>query len=441
MISKSKLGLEGLAAVLAILLIAGCTYDGALEKSFYRSERAAAGAGRSDLKVAVVKSKEMQAARFEAEVNAYGVNIEIGESIVQSLRTELQTLFRDVSVVGEVGEGDADIYARPKIEWKETYRNDNIAHLKFEVKLELTFVGRDQKFTIAKYGAVDRTEYSEPEDSRLARAMGAMTMYLASPLTSTAATRAIGNEAKRVIRESLTKLVAKIGKQIEGDGKIADYLAMVRGRDGPASPTETAAATVARVSDYQSTRYKKLSSPYDKFLDGVVVIKHGGGLGTGFFITSRGHIITNDHVVEDQDSVMVKTRSGRVFMGKIIDSDVLKDLALIKIDGPRVVPLDLSDGAEAGIGRSVLAIGTPKGLSWSVSRGIVSAVRDTKHVRYIQTDAAVNSGNSGGPLIDLKSGLVIGVNTMVVRKDIAEGLNFAVSTEDVWRAFKHHFGY
>jgi len=94
-------------------------------------------------------------------------------------------------------------------------------------------------------------------------------------------------------------------------------------------------------------------------------------------------------------------------------------------------PGRLSGGEHAGIGNDVIAIGTPVGLDWSVSRGIVSAVRIDGSRRLIQTDAAVNQGNSGGPLIELASGYVVGVNTIVIRKDIAEGLNFAVSSQDV----------
>ncbi|HEX7008034.1 MAG TPA: trypsin-like peptidase domain-containing protein, partial [Alphaproteobacteria bacterium] len=81
------------------------------------------------------------------------------------------------------------------------------------------------------------------------------------------------------------------------------------------------------------------------------------------------------------------------------------------------------------------AIGTPEGLSWSVSKGIVSALRDLRGLRLVQTDAAINHGNSGGPLIELGSGKVIGVNALSFRKDLAEGLNFAVSAEDVRMTF------
>lgn len=82
-----------------------------------------------------------------------------------------------------------------------------------------------------------------------------------------------------------------------------------------------------------------------------------------------------------------------------------------------------------------MAIGTPMGLEWSVSKGIVSGVRSLDGVEYLQTDTPINSGNSGGPLISLESGKVLGVNTFTVKKDIAEGLNFAIASNEIRNAF------
>ncbi len=85
--------------------------------------------------------------------------------------------------------------------------------------------------------------------------------------------------------------------------------------------------------------------------------------------------------------------------------------------------------------KEVLAIGSPKGLSWSVSKGIISAVRQYGDIQVVQTDAPINSGNSGGPLIDLETGMVVGINTFGFRKDLAEGLNFAVAADEIRETF------
>jgi len=83
----------------------------------------------------------------------------------------------------------------------------------------------------------------------------------------------------------------------------------------------------------------------------------------------------------------------------------------------------------------VLAIGTPEGFDWSITKGIVSAWRPSANCTLIQTDTAINRGNSGGPLISLKTGKVVGVNTLAFKKHIAEGLNFAVSSQDIIESF------
>ena len=157
---------------------------------------------------------------------------------------------------------------------------------------------------------------------------------------------------------------------------------------------------------------------------------------SGFFVSSDGLIVTNRHVVGDENTVAVRTRDGGVGLGHVISRSTLKDLALIRMPGSHFTHLRLSNGAQAGIGNDVIAIGTPEGLAWSVSRGIISAVRDVGRVHLVQTDTAINHGNSGGPLIDLTSGMVVGVNALGFRRDLAEGLNFAVSSEDVLATFR-----
>jgi S1-C subfamily serine protease len=180
---------------------------------------------------------------------------------------------------------------------------------------------------------------------------------------------------------------------------------------------------------------KAVPSKYDDFLNCVVVVRSSRGIGTGFFITSDGYLVTNAHVVENDPSVSIKLRTGRTILGNIMGINKDRDLALIKVDGTHYSWLTLGSIQDAGVGSDVLAVGTPEGLDWSVSKGIVSALRSAGGINLIQTDAAINLGNSGGPLIALSSGKVIGVNTLTFRKDLAEGLNFAVSAEEVSKAF------
>ena len=177
-------------------------------------------------------------------------------------------------------------------------------------------------------------------------------------------------------------------------------------------------------------------SEYDRFQRGVVVVRSSIGIGTGFFVTPEGHIVTNKHGIGDGDgNVSIKTVDHGTLEGKVVQMSEKYDLALVKISANSANWLNLADEAEYKTGLETVAVGAPVGLEWSVSKGILSAVRVYDGILYIQTDTPINKGNSGGPLISLETGNVIGVNSFVVRKDIAEGLNFAIASSEVARAF------
>jgi serine protease Do len=160
--------------------------------------------------------------------------------------------------------------------------------------------------------------------------------------------------------------------------------------------------------------------------------------GSGFIITKDGYIITNNHVIESVNQINVILSDGSSIPAKIVSTDVFADLAVLKVEGrmPGVATLGDSDILKPG--ESVIAIGSPLGdFRNSVTVGVISATGRTLNTgngyemeNLIQTDAAINSGNSGGPLVNL-AGEVVGINTLVVRGDgmssaIAEGLGFAI---------------
>ncbi len=159
-----------------------------------------------------------------------------------------------------------------------------------------------------------------------------------------------------------------------------------------------------------------------RFGDSVVMVKTPSGLGSGFFISESGHLITNYHVVERETSITVSIfdKSGAGYERKelkkvkIIALHPVRDLALLQIDseeaeGIEIKPVVLAEGDGVDVGSLVFAIGNPLGLERSVSQGIVSSrTRSIGYLRFIQTDAAINPGNSGGPLFNAR-GEVIGV--------------------------------
>lgn len=195
----------------------------------------------------------------------------------------------------------------------------------------------------------------------------------------------------------------------------------------------------------------------------VVTVLTDRGIGSGFFISKDGYVLTNAHVVKDNNTVTLKLTNDVTMDAKVIKVDHAKDIALLQAIGLSVVPpfLPLGDSGSSQVGESVVAIGSPLGLEGTVTKGIVSAVnmgskiKDNSvkpvpaahpNITYIQTDAAINHGNSGGPLLNSK-GEVIGINTWGLTSKLiqnnatdsntktevmdSEGLNFAISVNDV----------
>ncbi len=175
-------------------------------------------------------------------------------------------------------------------------------------------------------------------------------------------------------------------------------------------------------------RGPKFASKLGEAVKSCVTVKTGDGHGSGVSITEDGYIVTNYHVVGNVDSVSVITNDGTKKSAKVIRTSPEHDLVLLKVDGVKFLPLEISSGVELEMADDIYAIGTPKmeDLSQTISRGIVSGFRSQENgTRLIQTDASVNSGNSGGALVDAKGKLVGIVNAKLVGVGI-EGVAFAI---------------
>jgi serine protease Do len=158
-------------------------------------------------------------------------------------------------------------------------------------------------------------------------------------------------------------------------------------------------------------------------------------LGSGVIVTNEGHIITNNHVVDQVDEIEVQLSDGRTKKARLVGSDAQTDLAVLKIDDPSVKPLKLGDSDAVQAGDMVLAIGNPFGFEETVTEGIISSKGRPNRVDgfgdFLQTDAAINPGNSGGPLINL-AGEVIGINTAIIsRTGASAGIGFAIPSNTV----------
>jgi len=174
-------------------------------------------------------------------------------------------------------------------------------------------------------------------------------------------------------------------------------------------------------------------TPFDQFFQqffNQMQPRESHALGSGFLISRDGYILTNNHVVEGADEIMVKLKDGTELPAKVIGTDAKLDLGLIKIKGKHFRPVTMGNSDALRVGDWVVAIGNPFGLEQTVTAGIVSAkgrvIGAGPYDNFIQTDAAINPGNSGGPLFNVK-GEVIGINTSIItRSGGSNGIGFAI---------------
>jgi S1-C subfamily serine protease len=181
---------------------------------------------------------------------------------------------------------------------------------------------------------------------------------------------------------------------------------------------------------------------YNQLNDSVVLIQTDLGLGSGFVYDLKGHIITNQHVIDGAESIQVNFLDGNISSAIVVGMDIYSDLAVIKVDPEATTlhPVVLGSSSDLNVGEPVAAMGNPFGLSDTLTVGIVSSLERTLDaaggyviIDIIQIDAAVNPGNSGGPLVNLK-GQVVGVNTAIQSETgTFTGIGFAVPSDTVKR--------
>ena len=158
--------------------------------------------------------------------------------------------------------------------------------------------------------------------------------------------------------------------------------------------------------------------------------RKSSALGSGFIIDKKGIVVTNNHVIKDAEDIIIRVNGNKEYKAKVIGSDPLSDIAVLQLDTEeKFKPVKFGDSDKARIGDWVIAIGNPFGLGGTVTSGIISArnrsIGLTRYEDYIQTDASINSGNSGGPLFDM-NGDVIGINTAILGRSGSIGIGFSI---------------
>ena len=158
--------------------------------------------------------------------------------------------------------------------------------------------------------------------------------------------------------------------------------------------------------------------------------RQSSALGSGFIIDEKGIVITNNHVIQDAEDIIVRVNGDKEYKAKVIGADPLSDIAVLQLETKEnFSPVKFGDSDKARIGDWVIAIGNPFGLGGTVTSGIISArnrsIGLSRYEDYIQTDASINSGNSGGPLFDM-NGDVIGINTAILGRNGSIGIGFSI---------------
>ena len=158
--------------------------------------------------------------------------------------------------------------------------------------------------------------------------------------------------------------------------------------------------------------------------------RKSAALGSGFIIDEKGIVVTNNHVIQDAEDIIIRVNGDKEFKAKVIGSDPLSDIAILQLETKeKFIPVKFGNSDKARIGDWVIAIGNPFGLGGTVTSGIISArnrsIGLSRYEDYIQTDASINSGNSGGPLFDM-NGDVIGINTAILGRSGSIGIGFSI---------------
>ena len=423
---------------MSVLLLGGCTYHGKFSRGLYRQPDVSPKINAS---VMVVQDKYVpDFFRVESDefIALRRFVIRTDDGLSTAAADALATLFERVETNVYSQRNGYDYTA--EVEFFPRYEEERRFYMRHEgngyynprrlrvrrlpyanAVLRITLRNPHTGAPVAVYQEEDKEKIRFAASTYVADGLATYTLGLFSPLQI----QAIGGDLTHNYEQILTKLLKRIVKQMQDDRVIFAHPAAQENLtrvDADYTPYLKAVATVLNSRDQSS--------------------------GSAFFISADGYLLTNSHVVEKARDVQVvlygdkeySPDGGRSYpkrYARVVARNEARDLALLKLEGENFPWLMLEpDRTQYYTGAAVAALGEPKGYRWSVSEGIISALRTDGHGRdMIQTDAAVNSGNSGGPLILKDSGRVAGINTQGVQKDVAENLNFAISAYEALRTF------
>jgi len=247
------------------------------------------------------------------------------------------------------------------------------------------------------------------------------------------------------VMSQLGGIVTPLNQSVGEELSKANALELQQSQTTLTKPTNDLASLTLVGTKRNLSSTTHVSSALKAVLAATVTVFTDNGSGSGFVISTNGYLVTNYHVIEGASRLLIAGQDGKKITAEVVDSNEARDLAILKVSEGSWSAVPLGDMDNVGMGDTVFAIGSPGGvdtvLEFTATRGIVSSVRDFPSaanpnikVQYIQTDASINSGNSGGPLVN-DAGKVIGVNSSKIVGVGKQGLGFAISVDEIKKLY------
>lgn len=421
----------------SILLLQGCAYHGKVRRGLYNFEDLEE---KIPLKVMVVADQFLPHSLSYPEKSFYydfDINISLDDGISVLTADALGTLFGEVEVNTYNLRKNYDLIAEVTfdftnekyvgIRWFEKMDTDTIdynLYIKswFMTQVNVTLRNPHTGYALAQYSSHRKTYIPQTFQRNLAQTLDMVTLSLLSPYNVFVR----GRQFRKLLEKNLVLRLDNIMEQMNEDREIFMDL------------------------EKQEELTKRYDGQYTLWMKKTVRIDAAKSLGSGFFISPKGYIVTNAHVVDDARDVRVTLYTDPLYTndeekkqvryGRVLKKNKSRDLALVKIEGDNYPFFEMDTDLRNYItGEPVIAIGAPQGLNWTLTKGVISktAVSSDSTVHQIQTDTPINPGNSGGPLISLNTGKAVGVNSSVLSPlrplDVVNSLGFAISSYEAAR--------
>jgi hypothetical protein len=313
------------AVSILVFLLAACTYHGAAKPVIYSSQDGPAPAVQKKLavKVAVVKNKTLQTRPLRVRGGGHGVEINYYDALTSAVETSFSGIFMTLRLIDDPTMAESEeLVAEYNMQYRELSRNEGSGDFRFGTLFTARLKDSTSGLVLAEVEHADEVQYSRPASVTAAAIVTGASLFLLSPITIPLTTMAIGHEAEKLVEDSIKASVNVASEKLITDPRL---IAVVRMR-GSSGTTVSA----PRGSDAPQA-VGAPPSKYSDFLNAVVIVRSSRGVGSGFFVSKRGHLITNRHVVGGDATVSVKLRSGSVLIGTVIASDIDSDLALLSV--------------------------------------------------------------------------------------------------------------